>query len=110
MKTDCSLILAVSFGFAFFDRNAVSYLSTYIVDDLKINNTQVGMLGAALSLSWALSAVVVSRWSDELGSRKAISGCYSADLFRVLDPLGFGDLLFACCSRRGSSWGSQKAR
>ena len=39
------LILGLSFGFAFFDRNAVSYLSPYIVEDLKINNTQVGMLG-----------------------------------------------------------------
>lgn len=64
------LILGLSFGFAFFDRNAVSYLSTYIVDDLKINNTQVGMLGAALSFAWAVSAVVISRWSDALGSRK----------------------------------------
>jgi len=63
-------LLAVSFGFAFFDRNAVSYLSTYIVDDLKINNTQVGLLGAALSFSWAISAVVVSRWSDAAGVRK----------------------------------------
>jgi MFS family permease len=64
------LILAVSFGFAFFDRNAVSYLSTYIVNDLKINNAQVGLLGAALSLSWAVSAVVVGRWSDSVGVRK----------------------------------------
>jgi MFS transporter, ACS family, hexuronate transporter len=64
------LILAMSFGFAFFDRNAVSYLSTYIVEDLKINNAQVGLLGAALSLSWAFSAVIVGRWSDVLGKRK----------------------------------------
>jgi len=64
------LILALSFGFAFFDRNAVSYLSTYIVEDLKINNAQVGLLGAALSLSWAVSAVIVGRWSDTLGVRK----------------------------------------
>ncbi len=63
-------ILALSFGFAFFDRNAVSYLSTYIVDDLKINNAQVGLLGAALSLSWAVSAVIVGRWSDAVGVRK----------------------------------------
>jgi MFS transporter, ACS family, hexuronate transporter len=63
-------ILAVSFGFAFFDRNAVNYLSPYIVDDLQINDTQVGMLGMALSLGWAFSAVVVSRWSDSLGVRK----------------------------------------
>ncbi len=64
------LILAVSFGFAFFDRNAVSYLSTFIVDDLKINNAQVGLLGAVLSFSWAISAVAVARWSDTLGKRK----------------------------------------
>jgi MFS family permease len=64
------LILAMSFGFAFFDRNAVSYLSPYIVEDLKINNAQVGLLGAALSLSWAFSAVIVGRWSDALGKRK----------------------------------------
>ena len=37
---------------------------------LKINNTQVGLLGAALSLSWAVSAVVIGRWSDALGARK----------------------------------------
>lgn len=64
------LILGLSFGFAFFDRNAVSYLSTYIVKDLGINATQVGLLGAALSLSWALSAVIIGRWSDTLGQRK----------------------------------------
>jgi predicted MFS family arabinose efflux permease len=64
------LILALSFGFAFFDRNAVSYLAQYIVRDLKINNTQVGMLGSALSLSWALSGLVIGRWSDAAGVRK----------------------------------------
>jgi predicted MFS family arabinose efflux permease len=64
------LILALSFGFAFFDRNAVSYLSDYIVRDLKINNTQLGMLGSALSLSWAVSALAIGRWSDSVGVRK----------------------------------------
>lgn len=64
------LILGLSFGFAFFDRNAVTYLSTAIVKDLKINATQVGWLGAALSFSWAISAVAVGRWSDTLGQRK----------------------------------------
>jgi MFS family permease len=64
------LILGLSFGFAFFDRNAVTYLSTFIVKDLNISNTQVGWLGAALSFSWAISAVAVGRWSDSLGKRK----------------------------------------
>jgi len=63
-------ILALSFGFAFFDRNAVNYLAPYLVRDLGINNTQVGLLGSALALSWAVSALVVGRWSDALGVRK----------------------------------------
>ena len=64
------LILAVSFGFAFFDRNAVNYLAPYLVRDLGINNTQVGLLGSVLALSWAVSALVVGRWSDAVGVRK----------------------------------------
>jgi len=64
------VILALSFGFAFFDRNAVSYLAPYIVKDLGINNTQVGMLGSVLSLSWAVSALLIGRWSDAAGVRK----------------------------------------
>jgi len=64
------LMLAVSFGFAFFDRNAVSYLAPYIVEDLKINNTQVGMLGSVLALSWAISGLAIGRWSDSVGVRK----------------------------------------
>jgi MFS transporter, ACS family, hexuronate transporter len=64
------LILALSFGFAFFDRNAVTYLAPYIVRDLGINNTQVGLLGSALSLSWAFSALIIGRWSDSAGVRK----------------------------------------
>ncbi len=64
------LILALSFGFAFFDRNAINYLAPYIVRDLGINNTQVGMLGSALALSWAVSGFVIGRWSDAAGVRK----------------------------------------
>jgi sugar phosphate permease len=64
------LLLAVSLGFAFFDRNAVSYLSTHIVQDLKINNTQAGLLGTALSLSWAISDLTIGRRSGAVGGRR----------------------------------------
>jgi MFS family permease len=63
-------ILGLSFGFAFFDRNAINYLAPFIVRDLGLNNTQVGMLGSALALSWAVSAFVIGRWSDAAGVRK----------------------------------------
>jgi MFS family permease len=64
------LMLALSFGFAFFDRNAVSYLAPFIVRDLGINNTQVGLLSSVLALSWAVSGLIIGRWSDALGVRK----------------------------------------
>jgi MFS family permease len=64
------LLLGLSFGFAFFDRNAINYLAPYLVKDLGLTNTQIGMLGSALALSWAVSAFVVGRWSDAVGVRK----------------------------------------
>jgi MFS family permease len=64
------ILLAVSFGFAFFDRNAVNYLAPYIVRELGLTNTQVGLLSSVLALSWAVSAYVIGRWSDAAGVRK----------------------------------------
>jgi MFS family permease len=63
-------ILGLSFGFAFFDRNAINYLAPYIVPDLGLKYAQVGLLGSALALSWAVSAFVIGRWSDAVGVRK----------------------------------------
>jgi MFS family permease len=64
------LLLAVSFGFAFFDRNAVTYLSNYIIRDLGLSNAQYASLGSALAIAWAVSALVIGRWSDATGVRK----------------------------------------
>jgi MFS transporter, ACS family, hexuronate transporter len=64
------LILGISFGFAFFDRNAASVLTPYIAKDLALNNVQVGLINSALSVMWALGAYVIARWSDSKGSRK----------------------------------------
>ncbi|MCP5143373.1 MAG: MFS transporter [Gammaproteobacteria bacterium] len=64
------LLLGFSFGIAFFDRNAASFLTPFIVDELSLNNTQVGMLQSGLALTWALSAFIIGRWSDRSGVRK----------------------------------------
>src|ERR1700684_2095833 len=37
-------VLGITFGFVFFDRNAVNYLMPFIVSVLKFNNQQVGMI------------------------------------------------------------------
>jgi MFS family permease len=64
------LLLGLTFGFLFFDRNAASYLTPFIAPDLHLNNTQIGLLGSALSLTWAISAYALGAWSDHLGIRK----------------------------------------
>ncbi len=63
-------ILGVSWGFAFFDRNAASVLSPYIAKDLALNNVQIGLINSALAVMWALGAYVIARWSDARSSRK----------------------------------------
>lgn len=64
------LILTLSFGFVFLDRNAFSFLAPFIVPDLGLNNTQVGLLTSALSFTWAIAGYVISRLSDATGRRK----------------------------------------
>jgi MFS transporter, ACS family, hexuronate transporter len=64
------LLLGVSFGFAFFDRNSASVLIPYMAKDLGLTNTQSALINSVLSITWALGAYVIARWSDARGSRK----------------------------------------
>jgi predicted MFS family arabinose efflux permease len=64
------ILLGLAFGFAYFDRMAMTFLSPYVVKDLGLTNTQVGALGSGLSATWALGAYFIGRWSDAAGRRK----------------------------------------
>jgi len=64
------LLLGISWGFAFFDRNSASVLIPYMAKDLGLNNTQSALINSVLSAMWALGAYVIARWSDARGSRK----------------------------------------
>ena len=65
-------LLSLNFGILFFDRNALNFLMPFVQPDLGLSNTQVGMFSSALSLTWALSGLLVGRISDKLGSRKPV--------------------------------------
>ena len=65
-QTWLTLLLSLNFGILFFDRNALNFLMPYIQPDLGLSYTQVGMLGSALSLTWALAAIFVGWLSDKL--------------------------------------------
>jgi MFS family permease len=64
------VLLGFTFGIVFFERNAIGPLAAYIIKDLSLNQTEVGLLGSALSAAWALSAFVIGAWSDRSGVRK----------------------------------------
>lgn len=64
------ILLGISFGFAFFDRNSASVLIPYMAKDLGLTNTQAALINSVLSVMWALGAYVIARWSDSKGSRK----------------------------------------
>jgi MFS family permease len=64
------LLLGFTFGIVFFERNATGPLAPYIINELGLNQAQLGMLGSGLSLAWAVSAYLIGAWSDRRGSRK----------------------------------------
>lgn len=64
------LLLGLTFGFLFFDRNAAGFLAPFIAPDLKLTNWQIGFISSGLSITWALSAYVFGAWSDRSGIRK----------------------------------------
>lgn len=66
------LILGMTFGIVFFDRQAASNLMIFIQPDLKLTQTEVGAISSALSATWAVSALGVGMLSDRTGKRKAI--------------------------------------
>lgn len=65
-------LLCLNFGILFFDRNALNFLMPYVQPELGLSYTQVGLLGSALSLTWAVAAIFVSWLSDKIARRKII--------------------------------------
>ncbi len=66
------LLLTLANGVVAFDRLTVAYLSPYIVADLGLSNSQLGLLAAALSGAIALSSFFGGRLADRTGRRKLI--------------------------------------
>jgi MFS family permease len=64
-------LLSLNFGILFFDRNALNFLMPFVIPDLHLTNTQVGLTASALSFTWALSGLLFGAASDKSGRRKA---------------------------------------
>ena len=63
-------VLFATFGFVFFDRLALNYLSPYFKDELGLTNADIGLLGGVPALAWALSGLAMGYLSDRFDRRK----------------------------------------
>ena len=61
-------LLSANFGVVFFDRNTISYLGSFIQEDLKLSNAQLGYIPSAFSLGWALAGVCMGALVERLHS------------------------------------------
>jgi len=64
------VLLGLAFGFAYFDRMALTFLAPFVQADLGLSNEEIGWANSGLSLTWALGAYLIGRWSDLIGRRK----------------------------------------
>ena len=65
-------LLSLNFGIVFFDRQALNALMPFVQPELQLSDTQIGLLAAGLSFSWAIAAFFVGKLSDSLGKRKLL--------------------------------------
>jgi len=66
------IILSLVNGVVALDRLAVNFLSPFIVHDLGLNNTQLGLLSSALSGAISVSGLLFSAWADRTGRHKGV--------------------------------------
>jgi MFS family permease len=65
-------VLFSTFGFVFFDRLALNFLTPYFKDELGLNNAQIGLLGGIPALTWAIAGISVGYLSDRVDRRKPL--------------------------------------
>ena len=65
-------VMSLTFGLVFVDRMAILFLSPFIIKDLGLNNTQIGMLASGLALTWALSGYFTTAWAEAKNKKKIV--------------------------------------
>ncbi|MCG7337221.1 MFS transporter [Sporosarcina sp. ACRSM] len=66
------IIMFMVFGLLFMDRLSIIYLFPFIAPELGLNNTQLGMLVGATSITWGISTLIFASLSDFIGKKKNI--------------------------------------
>ena len=90
-------IFFFSIGFVFFDRLAINYLIPFIQEEFTLTNTQIGLIGSALGITWAISGPLGGFLSDRVNNKKMVLALFVV-LFSVVSLMhglvaSFGMLL-----------------
>jgi ACS family hexuronate transporter-like MFS transporter len=67
-----AVLLCLNFGILFFDRNALNFLMPFVQPELRLTNTQIGLIASAFAFTWALAGLIAGGLSDSTGMRKPI--------------------------------------
>jgi len=62
-------ILFFTWGTVFLDRTSQHYLAPYFVPEFHLSTQQVGLLGSAVAVTWAVSTLVFGALSDRVGRK-----------------------------------------
>ncbi len=65
-------ILFFTWGTIFLDRMAELYLAPYFAPVFHLNDQQIGLLASAVSIAWAIGALLLGAASDRFGRRKIL--------------------------------------
>ncbi|MFX0557812.1 MFS transporter [Maribacter sp. CXY002] len=65
-------LMALVFGCLFFDRLALNFLIPFVVQDIALSDTQIGLLAGALSLAWAFSSYFSTAWAETNNKKKLV--------------------------------------
>lgn len=71
-ETTLIVLFFFTWGTVFLQRMSVVYLAPFIVPDLHLKHTQVGLLASALALTWAASGLIFGAVSDRVGRRPVL--------------------------------------
>jgi len=62
-------MLFIVMGLTMLDRNLPLYIGSFIMKDLGLTNTQLGLMATAMGVGWGLSALIFGYFSDRLGRK-----------------------------------------
>ena len=66
------VLLSLSWGFVFLDRQAITYIMPMMVEEFGMNMAQVGSITMWCSLAFAFSGIIFGVIADRTGYRKRL--------------------------------------